>query len=139
MNLITDRTKADVLLGTEKGRYGIVDLNRVESAVAWLLSLAEKLDIHEKLDVKTDWSYPGVFSENAWPTVTQMKRYLHNVYQMCRAVEVTAKLPGSMDQLTWEGANQIEKALVAVEERIYNILQAFRYSGEFFAGEENGV
>ena len=41
MNLITDRTLEDVLLGTEKGHYGEADLNRVEYAVAELYELAK--------------------------------------------------------------------------------------------------
>ena len=138
MNLITDRTKADVLLGNEKGRYGIADLNRVEGAVAELLVLAKPLDINIE-QVKTDWSLPGAFSTTEWPTVGQMRRYLGNVCRLCRAVEVMANLPASMEDLNWEGANQIERALLAVETRINHIIEVFRYSGEFFAGEENGL
>lgn len=138
MNLITDRTKADVLLGNEKGRYGIADLNRVEGAVAELLVLAKPLDINIE-QVKTDWNLPGTFSATEWPTVGQMRRYLGNVSRLCRAVEVMANLPASMEDLNWEGANQIERALLAVEARINHIIEVFRYSGEFFAGEENGL
>lgn len=141
MNLITDRTKSDVLLGTEKGRYGITDLNRVEAAVAELYGLAkdEGLDVGEKPVIKTDWALPEVFSHKTWVTHGQMLRYLGNVNRLCRAVELAADLPGSMDQLTWEGANQIEKALELIEKRIPIVRNAFRFSGEFFAGEENNL
>lgn len=139
MELITDRTKSDVLLGTEKGHYSAADLNRVERAVAELALLAKALDLHEDIRVKTDWSEPEVFSANQWPTNTQMVRYLHNVHRLCDAVTLTASLPSSMERLTWEGANQIEQALLLTYERIQNILQAFRFSGEFNAGEENGI
>lgn len=139
MNLVTDRTRADVLLGTEKGQYGIADLNRVEGAVAELSALAKALDIHYEPEVKTDWDLPGVFSSDRWPTQEQMTRYLSNVAGLCNAVEIAADLPVTMEHLNWEGANRIEQALNLVYTRIETILQAFQYSGEFFAGEESGL
>lgn len=137
MELVTDRTKSDVLLGTEKGKYSAADLNRVESAVEELAVLAKKLGVNKQFEVKTDWGLPGEFSASQWPTKKQMARYLNNVWQLCNAVDLAANLPGSMEGLTWDGANQIEQALLLVYERIQNILKIFRYSGEFFAGEEN--
>lgn len=137
MKLITDRTKSDVLLGTEKGRYSVSDLNRVETAVAELSEIAKKLGVNKQFEVKTDWDLPESFSAAAWPTKKQMTRYLDNVRSLCEAVELVAKLPATMEHLTWDGANQIEEALSLVYERIQRILATFRYSGEFFAGEEN--
>ena len=137
MNLITDRTQADVLLGTGKGKYGAVDLNRVESAVEMLFALAKAVDVPYVPDVKTDWAVPELFSANAWPTQGQMARYLDNVNRLREAVEIQAVLPVSMEKLNWKGANQIEQALLAVEKRIQTIIQAFRFSGELIAGEEN--
>ena len=137
MEFVIDRTKSDVLLGTEKGRYSTADLNRVEGAVAELAVLAKKLGVNKQFDVKTDWGMPGEFSAAQWPTKKQMARYLGNVHSLCDAMELVAKLPVSMEQLTWDGANQIEEALSLAYERIQRILITFRYSGEFFAGEEN--
>ena len=137
MEFVTDRTETDVLLKTQKGCYGIQDLNRVEETVEQLCALAARLDIHPGLTVKTDWGLPGVFSPAQWATQEQMERYLDNVRRLCEAVEMKAGLPVSMEQLTWEGANQIEQALLSVYSRIQNILQTFQFSGEFFAGEED--
>lgn len=137
IEFITDRTKSDVLLGTEKGRYSISDLNRVESAVAELSVLAKNLGVNKQFDVKTDWSMPGEFSAAQWPTKKQMTRYLNNVQFLCEAVELAVSLPSSMENLTWDGANQIEQALLSVYERIQRIIKIFRYSGEIFAGEES--
>lgn len=139
MELITDRTKSDVLLGTEKGYYGVADLNRVESAVAELAGIARLLDICGDIQVKTDWGEPDAFSAAQWPTAVQMRRYLDNVHHLCDTVELAASLPASMESLTWEGANQIEQALLLTYERLQSILQAFRFSGEFYAGEETGI
>ena len=135
MNLITDRTKADVLLRTQKGCYGPADFNRVEQTVAELYAAIGALDV----PVKTDWGFPGVFSAAHWPTAAQMQRYLANVSNLCRKAEIDADLPASMENLTWQGANQIEKALEMVYDRIQAIVQAFQYSGEMFAGEENDL
>ncbi len=137
MKLITDRTAEDVRLGTEKGRYNAADLNRVEAAVGELLSIAKALDIPGQWNVKTDWDLPEAFTPYSWVTEEQMTRYLGNVERLCRAVELSAELPQTMTHLTYQGANQIEQALCLVEKRIFHILDTFRYSGEFFAGEEN--
>ena len=139
MNFITDRTQADVLLGTDKGKYGVDDLNRVESAVQELFALAKAVDVPYVPDVKTDWALPGVFSAGTWPTQGQMARYLENVHRLCRDLEIKANLPVTMEKLNWEGANAIEQALLRAYERIQTITQAFRFSGELFAGEENCV
>ena len=136
IQLITDRTELDVLYGTEKGKYNAEDLNRVEKAVEELIPLAKKIGANKTITVKTDWDIPGPFSDNEWPTISQMKRYLNNVMYLCEAVELNANIPNSMERLNWEGANQIEAAIETVYSRIQKIIQIFRYSGEFFAGEE---
>lgn len=137
MELITDRTAADVHLGTEKGRYNATDLNRVERAVEELLQLGKALDIPGQWSIKTDWDLPEAFDSYYWITESQMARYLGNVEGLCSAVELAAELPQTMAHLTYQGANQIEQALCLAEKRILNILDTFRYSGELFAGEEN--
>ena len=139
MELISNRTEADVLLGNEKGKYRSADLNRVEQAVAELCALAKPLDLYLKLETRTDWGAPGMYSISNWPTDEQMQRYLSNVNQLCNAVSLDVGLPATMENLTWEGANQIERALLCVETRIQSILNTIRYSGEFYAGEENGL
>ena len=136
MNLITDRTLEDVRLGTSKGQYGPEDLNRVEQAVAELYALAMELGVTETPTIKTDWMAGGFFTPDTWPTEEQMRRYLDNVSNLCRLVEVAAFLPTTMAKLTWQGANQIEQALESVYTRIQAIIQALKFSGELFAGEE---
>lgn len=137
MNLITDRTLEDVLLGTEKGHYGEADLNRVEYAVAELYELAKALGINPPGEIKTDWDIFALFSSETWPTQHQMQRYLANITHLCAAVELAGRLPRTMENLTWEDANRIEEALLLTYPRIQNALQIFRFSGEVFAGEEN--
>ena len=139
MNLITDRTRSDVLLNTEKGRDEAADLNRVEEAVGNLCLIARTKVPLALLTTKTDWGQPGLFSSREWPAWSQMERYLNNVKNLCSSVGIAAPLPASMRGLTYEGANQIEKALLLVQEHLSKNEKNFQYSGEIFAGEENGI
>ena len=184
--LITDRTQADEERveelaakgydamsdaekaewdGEMKGAYDASDLNRVESAVAYLAELLVLLPIELKeyaaskgvafdaffdvpydsdayvLTTKTDWAEP----DN--PTPEQMARYLENVKSLRRALDyATSDLPGSMDNLDIDGANAIEKALKGLDVAISafaaktkvnldNTASVWIYSGEIYASE----
>ena len=175
MNLITDRTQANVarvralvskgwgemtlsekneFLGGLKGAYNATDLNRVESAVAYLqgllLALPDELreyavskdtawsqlfdvpyDPEEYRDVavKTDWIMPDL------PQAEDMARYLSNV-----------ALIKSMDRLTADAANAIERTLALLgaaiaqqsassKDAIDRTAAAWYYSGEIQTGE----
>lgn len=135
MELVTDRTEADVLNRTPKGLYGPGDLNRVEVAVGELVELAGKMDIHLNLTIKTNWGEPGVFP-SGFPTESEMARYLGNVRAVCTAFGVAATLPSTMRRLTHTGANRIEcvlgEAFLISEQTIPNAV----FCGEQFAGEE---
>lgn len=156
MNFVTDRTEADVLLKNEKGRYDYTDLNRVEQDVQELMELANQSGFSFDLKTKTDWARPGKFSPETWPTESQMKRYLDNVWALVNeflkspiyysgtlqspniaiAAKTTPDLPTTMQNLTWDGANQIEKALDLVHFRIRGIIDNWRYAGEIFSGDD---
>lgn len=123
MNLITDRTASDVLLGTAKGRYGFEDLNRVETAVAELCGLAEEVGIYLDLTVKMDWGAPGDFSVGTWPTQQQMARYLNNVQIIRKTLGLPDILPSSMQNLTETQANNIELTLQMAYENILSKME----------------
>ena len=140
MELISNRTESDVLLGNEKGKYRYADLNRVEQAVADLCILVKQLDLYPKLETKTDWGEPGSFTISKWPTDEQMLRYLKNVTDLCDLLEINPLgVPQSPDYLNWEGANAIEKALQDVYSRVMGVINSFRYSGELYAGDTLGI
>ncbi len=134
MIFVIDRTEEDVLLGNEKGRYTAADLNRVESNVKELAELATQLDILLTLITKTDWG-----RADGWMDDTNARRYIGNVIALANACGIMSNLPTSMDTLDYNGANNIEKALKSVKQRIDAIIGTFRYSGEFYAGEEQTV
>lgn len=137
IQLVTDRTEADVIQGNAKGVYSSADLNRVESAVAELFELANELGFNFTAETKTDWGVPGSFSQSNWPTATQMERYLENVKDLASAFSVSQiTLPKTMGGLTYKGANAIEKVLKNVYTAIQGTTENYRYSGEIYAGEE---
>ena len=151
--------------GEMKGAYDASDLNRVESAVAYLAQLLVLLPIELKeyaaskgvafdaffdvpydaaayvLTTKTDWD------ELDSPTPEQMARYIENVNALRSALDyATSDLPGSMDNLTIGGANAIEKALKGLDVAISafdaktkvnldNTASVWIYSGEIYASE----
>lgn len=139
MVFVTDRTEQDVLLGNKKGAYSFEDLNRVEGNVQSLAAILADLGFDDlKLVTKTDWAYPEDFDAASWPLEDQMKRYLGNVriIQLKFSLPVAGSLPGSMDKLTWESANLIERILENAFAQAGNIPKAWKYSGELYAGEE---
>lgn len=123
MDFITDRTQGDVefleyvrrkgyenLTAYERqqwergrGAYNYNDLNRVESNVEWL---AGQLGL--TLTVKTNWTIWDV------PTTSDMNRYLYNIRMVrdaCTPGLGYPTLPTAMSNLTYAGANAIEKVL----------------------------
>jgi len=84
-----------------KGAYNYSDLNRVERAVA---EISERLGLG--LTTKTYWY--------AWdiPTASDMMRYINNIKAIATAIGSTIVLPDSMNKLTYETANDIEKILL---------------------------
>lgn len=106
-----------------KGAYNYSDLNRVEKAVA-------KLDEQANLGLvtKTNWT--------AWdiPKQADIDRYLGNIaalrawYPVARDIPET---PSTLNNMTYETANNIEKILEAIAEAFEN----GRRTGELYAGE----
>lgn len=148
-----------------KGAYNASDLNRVESAVEYLAGLLRELPPelqayaagknvawdaaftppYDPADMnpgtKTDWVKSDI------PTPADMSRYLGNVKSLKNALSyATDPLPDNMDNLTWQGANAIERALKALDGAIIlfrgdikilidNTAAAWFYSGEVYTGE----
>lgn len=154
LNLITDRTQADVdrvaaLAGrvsagtatdaerTEwssdlKGAYNASDLNRVGAAVAYVAGWLNVYGYAVTVTAKQDWTGSDI------PTAGQMAAYLRDVAALRGAIAVMASTPPTPDNannLTWQEANDIEKILVDVDELLTHMAAAWFYSGELYAGE----
>lgn len=150
----------------QKGAYNYGDLNRVESAVAYVAAELVQApvalrayaydggvewdsyfdvpydpDDFSSLTTKTDWT------EDDIPSASQMARYIGNILLIQSAIPEAsvAWIPGTMDGLTWELANNIEQllkdvdtalaALVALKEGYIRSALAVYYSGEIYSGE----
>lgn len=153
LNLITDRTQADVdyaarlnaagwdgmtadertawTLGL-KGTYNAADLNRVGNAVNYVAGRLEGAGYSVPVNPKIDWL------ESDIPTYSDMEIYLNNVEIIRGTLTVptaTPEVPEDMEGLTYEEANDIERILLAVDAMITNMINAYFYSNEIVCGE----
>ena len=148
-----------------KGAYNAGDLNRVETAVEYLADILRSLpaELREHAaalsvawdkffsvpydagvitpSVKTDWLVTDI------QTPEDMERYLANVKLLREVLSYSSDtLPASMENLRWQYANAIEKALVNLDAAIIalrankkmyieNTAAAWFRSGEIFSGE----
>lgn len=131
--LITDRTEQDVAKGTEKGYYNYTDLNRVESACKTVASVLNNAGHPTTLQQQKIWSETDFWVDS------EMVRYLSNVKYCKNQLGIPDDffgLPETMDGLTWQGANAIEKSLEKTVEFVEKIKEQQIYAGTFNAGEE---
>lgn len=68
------------------------------------------------------------------PTLAQLTQYLANVQAVRQTLSVAGDLPQTMRFLTWQGANEIERVLSVVEERIQAMIQTFVACGPATCG-----
>lgn len=132
LNLITDRTAADVAAVNAKGTYNAADLNRVGAAVAYLAGLLTGYGYHAPVSPRQDWQESDV------PTESDMERYLRDIATLRGALATlpgTPDVPSSMKKLTYTKANDIEQILVNLDAVIRLLRQAWYYSGEVYAGD----
>ena len=153
MNLITDRTAADVeryltlrnkgfanltaaerteWLSPMKGAYNFTDLNRVEEAVQYL---AEKL---RERGYRVDVSTAKTWTMTSLPTLSDMNRYLNNIAVIRSAfatLSTTPQAPSSIRNFTYKEANAIEQILVDVDQLLTNMMSVWFFSGDLYSGE----
>lgn len=153
LNLITDRTQADVdyaarisakgwsgmtdseksewLLGL-KGSYNYTDLNRVGNAVAYVAGRLTDAGYFVPVSPKIDWTDSDI------PKESDMQTYLEDVEILRSALTVlpeTPEVPEDMEGLTYEEANDIERIFLAVDDLITKMINSYFYSNEIFSGE----
>ena len=137
--LVTDRVKADAGARNEKGTYDWRALNRVTEAME---------DLHRRFTeygyatgyvpvriVHRDGSVSGEWREDdediRW---SQLEQYRTNVSSLRSTFEVlkdTPAVPGTMEGLTVDAANDIEKILVDINTVIERTLRSFKRSNAF--------
>ena len=83
-----------------KGAYNYSDLNRVERAVE---EISDRAGLN--LITKTDWTMWDI------PKLEDMTRYISNIATIRNHFSISTNIPTSMNNLTYEGANNIELIL----------------------------
>lgn len=132
LHLVTNRTQADVDAGNEKAFYNASDLNRVGSAMEYIAERLHHAGHYVSISPKLDWTYDDR------PTLNQMTQYLADLSTLrsqLELVETAPEVPGDMDKLTWQEANDIEQILEDVYDALLVIMAPWAYSGEFYGGE----
>lgn len=140
LHLITDRTKADVLNGTDKGSYKASDLNRVGAAMNYVADRLKAQGYDPHISPKTDWK------DGDWVTPAAQAVYLGDLVELRKQFalyETTPEVPprilataiNSNDGLTYTWANDIEQILMDIDVLLTNIAAGWLYSGEIYSGE----
>jgi hypothetical protein len=114
--LITDRTAADVHYKTPKGYYNIADMNRVGTAIQYMVSRLREEGYAPAAVPKLDWKTSDL------PRVSQLNKYISDVVAIRDFLSATHPVPDTLAGLTHDGANDIELA----------IAQAFKHMGWLF-------
>ena len=151
--LITDRTEEDIQYAQQlntlnlasmssaqlteylaglKGTYNAVDLNRVETAVEYLVEKLKNFEIFLTVDTKTSWN------PIEWMTPSEATRYLDNISTLRSCFAIPSDMPEvpyDLENLTIIEANNIEKILVMVNDIMLGIARAWFYSGDIYSGE----
>jgi hypothetical protein len=129
MPCVADRTWDDVRNKTAKGFYNATDLNRVGHNVSYLAELLGGYGYAVNVSPKVNWQIDDI------PRVADMGAHLADVDAIKSAFYGTVPLPDTMDDLTVEGANNIERLLCEIEQNIHNMTEAWYYCGELYCGE----
>lgn len=155
LNLITDRTQADVdryyyfrnkkwadlttdekseWLAGLKGCYNYTDFQRVENAVKYLSDLLNAEGYTNRVVISDASTYTHEYIRDR----EEIIQYLDNIATLQEVyynnVEI-GMLPTIDSWLSYEGANIIERILLDIEQMITNMQAQWRYSGELYAGE----
>lgn len=123
----------DAREGIQRGAYNASDLNRVEDAVDYLVSLLQGAGYAVAATPPVGWN------EESIPTLEQMRAYLDNVTAVRSALAVTPStppVPSDMTGLDWQKANDIERILADVSGQIELMHKTVVPCGEALCGED---
>jgi len=129
MACITDRTLQDVIRGTSKGFYNAEDLNRVGRNVKYLVGVLHECGYDVPANPKEDWDETDI------PKASEMESYLADLEALKAGFYGSIPLPDSMNDLTLDGANNIEKLLMEINELINRMKAGYRKCGTVKSGQ----
>ena len=166
LSALTTDEKTEYMNGM-RGAYNYGDLNRVGNATSYIANrmttIPTELDSYRAergvsdddiyhvpydpdtvtVNPKTDWAVADT------PTLTQVTTYLNDITTVRKQLTLptdTPQTPNTLDNLTFETANNIEKILFVVDKilteteqalynKIDNTANAFAYTGISYCGE----
>lgn len=133
LDLVTDRTMADVMNNTPKGSYRAADLNRVGTAMVYIADRLRAAGYVVTVDPKLDWT------DEDWVDPEAAAHYLADVAELKRQFELrstTPALPSDLEAFSYGEANNIERILEDIDQLLSNILAGqMWYSGDLYSGE----
>lgn len=143
--LIFDRTQEDLNVARECKRLNIPlpsdnlkfswdnrALNRTEQAMQYVNEIFVELGYFTNLKFKTDWSKEPITEDEA-------NRYINNlkVLRNYLVLEVTTPTaPNTINGMTLERANDIEKILFDIDVALERLMKIFRYADDLYANED---
>ena len=131
-DLIFDRTSFDLINGTAKGNYNADDLNRVAAAVNYISEMFAQYGYSVLEAVAADWK------TNDLPRKSKIDEHHAKTLAAIGLILYPGKpekIPETLDKLTIEGANAIERALYELIIAGNNIPDSWYFSGELYGGE----
>lgn len=120
--------------GDSKGGYTYVVANRVITAYRQLIAdlAAQGIIVETTADTLPTYTNVDRMTPEQGAAYLQM---IENVRQALTVGDDTPATPDSMNNLSYEGANAIEKILYDVSVLIDNMIAGAYFSGEIYAGE----
>lgn len=131
-DLIFDRTPADVIKNTPNGNYNADDLNRVAAAVNYISTMFAEYGYRVPDECAADWQ------TNDLPRKSKIDEHHAKTLAVIGLISYPDKpksIPASLDYLTIDGANAIEKALCSLIIAGRNIPDSWYFTGELYGGE----
>lgn len=150
--LVTDRAKSDTdrwatlrgkgfanmtaaeqaeWLAEMKGAYNYTDLNRVGEAMNYVASRFETYGYMADVTARTNWAISDK------PSNEDLTKYLCDLCILRGILSVmqsTPPVPDSMEDLTYQEANDIERILEVVDDTLTRTIFAFRHSNTTISG-----
>ena len=130
----TEQEKTDFEAGL-KGSYKASDLNRVGTA---LITIRDRLRTHGidvPAEVREDYGADEVLDKAVMDAYIESANAVHDA-----VVNAAPQPPASINDLDWEGANNIEKAILAVDAVLERREVGWIYAdAELYAGDMEGT
>ena len=121
LSALTSEEQTEYMAGM-KGAYNYTDFNRIGEAISYLVERMKALAIYDDSIIpKVDWAVGD------WPTQSQIS----NLNLPANAPSV----PGSMDYMTYQLANDIEQLLFMIDSRVTQTTAPFPYTGVRYCGQ----